>query len=675
MISLNTLRTKFGIVLSIVIGLALFAFIISLKSEMGFTGNDPVVGEVDGSDISYTEYFDEYKRVESSSGGAGADEQQADMLANAAWQSIISKYILIPGFEDISLVISNAERLSMISGEQATQTLYNAFADPRTGQYNVMAVNQFLAEVNSNPQAQQMWTSLIEQAKMERLAQKYIDIVRNGAFVNSLEVNSGIVAANNVFEGRWASKSYSSVSDSLFTVSSTEVNNYYDLHKESYKQNPSRSISYVVFEVEPTADDLIALEDKAIGVGNEFEVADNIRAFARANRGVVSESYISQTQLSNEEVEALASGNQYGPILKNNLWTISRTLDSKMAPDSIGIRHIVLQSNSEKLADSLMTVLNKGGNFAQLAAQYSMYEQTAANGGDVGIMPFSAFTGEFVAPLSSAKKGDLVKIVSGDAIQLIQVYRADKRTKHLQIATITYPIEASPATIRTINGAANVFMAEAKEGVEAFNIAADSAALTPRVATISQGERSFRGLDDSRQVARWAFGAEEGDLSEVFTVGKNYVVAILTGINNNTYTPVENVKFQINSAIMRDKKFEYISKTITGNTIEEQAKSLDSEIGTFADVNYSAFYIDGMGVEPRVIGAISASEKGTVSTPIKGGNSLYVFVVDEVVINEKQTFDAEKIRAQAMVENIFQQASLGAVQEMANVKDLRGQFF
>ena len=46
MLSLNTLRTQFGVVLSIVIGGALLAFILSLKTEMGFSGNDPEVGGV-----------------------------------------------------------------------------------------------------------------------------------------------------------------------------------------------------------------------------------------------------------------------------------------------------------------------------------------------------------------------------------------------------------------------------------------------------------------------------------------------------------------------------------------------------------------------------------------------------------------------------------------------------
>ena len=54
MISLNTLRTRFGVVLSIVIVLALLAFIISLGPEMGFFGsNDPKVGEINGDNITF----------------------------------------------------------------------------------------------------------------------------------------------------------------------------------------------------------------------------------------------------------------------------------------------------------------------------------------------------------------------------------------------------------------------------------------------------------------------------------------------------------------------------------------------------------------------------------------------------------------------------------------------
>lgn len=63
---------------------------------------------------------------------------------------------------------------------------------------------------------------------------------------------------------------------------------------------------------------------------------------------------------------------------------MARALDTKIVPDSMGIRHIVLPYTQEALADSLLTVLKGGADFAQVAAQYSVYDATAANGGEVG---------------------------------------------------------------------------------------------------------------------------------------------------------------------------------------------------------------------------------------------------------------------------------------------------
>ena len=107
MASLNTLRTKFGIVLSIIIALALLAFILSLKTEMGFSGNDPRVGVIDGEKINYSEYYDQYEQIKAQSGVQENDEQQAAMLANATWQSLISKYVMTPGFERLGLRVTS----------------------------------------------------------------------------------------------------------------------------------------------------------------------------------------------------------------------------------------------------------------------------------------------------------------------------------------------------------------------------------------------------------------------------------------------------------------------------------------------------------------------------------------------------------------------------------------
>ena len=674
MASLNTLRTKFGIVLSIIIALALLAFILSLKTEMGFSGNDPRVGVIDGEKINYSEYYETYERVRSQSGAVESDEQQSAMLANAAWQQLFSKYVLDPGFERLGIRVTEPERLAMVSGEQPSQAFYNAFADPRTGSYNVAAVSQFLAQAETNAQAQAAWQALNEQARLERLFQKYMGLVRGGTYVNALEVENGVASANNTYSGKWAGKKYASLPDSLFTVSSSEMSAYYKSHKEMFKQQPSRTLSYVIFEVNPTDDDMLALENQAKEVGAQFASAEDVRSFVRGNRnGHIADNYVAAAQLTDEEAEALTAGKQYGPVLKNNEWTMARVLDAKTAPNSLGVRHIVLPYTQEALTDSLMGVLRNGGDFAALASQYSVYDATAANGGEVGVLPFSAFTGEFAESLAGVKSGDIVKIASGDAIQIMQVYRADKPSKHYRIASITYPVEASTATRTQVHNTTGTFTVNAKES---FADAATTAAVTPRVATLVQGDRTIRGLEDSREVARWAYGAEVGDVSEIFNVGNDYVVATLTDIDNDEYAAPEKVASQIRMQLLRDKKYDAILKELSGSTLEEQAASLGSEVADFSNVSYASFYVNGPGIEPRLVGAIaSTTEKGVVSAPVKGMSGLYVFVVDDIQTEEKQTAEGEKVRAQAVAENMAQQMALPAIQQMADIQDLRGKYF
>ena len=674
MISLNTLRTKFGVILSVVIGIALLAFILSLKTEMGFTGQDPKVGEIAGENINYSEYYNEYEQIKAQSGIQETDEQQSAMLANAVWQSLIAKKLFVPAFEEMGLQFTDAERLALLSGEQFSQTLYNAFADPATGEYNVAAVSQFLAESESNPQAAAAWQQLVEQLGLESSMQKFYGLIRGGVYVNALEVAQGQKAQNESRSGKWVVKRYASVPDSLFEISSSDIKNYYNANKNAYKQLPNRQLQYVVFEVTPTDEDLAALEQEVTMVGEEFAAAEDVRAFVRENRnGSVAEAYVTASQLAADEAEALMAGKMFGPALKNNEWTMARVLDTKMAPDSLGIRHIVLPYTEVALADSLLTALKGGADFAEAAAQYSVFAQTAQIGGEVGVMPFAAFTGEFAEALATAKQGDIVKIASGDAIQLMQVYRADKPSKHIRVASITYPVLASSATRRTAHSAAGTFTVNAKES---FEEAASTAALTPRTASLVQGDRTIRGLEDSREVARWAYGAKVGDVSEIFSVGDDYVIATLTDIDNNDYMDVEKVAAQIRAQLLRDKKYEYIKVQMVAPTIEEIAEAVEAEVADYSDATPGAYYLAGPGLEPSLIGAIAmTNEKDVASAPVKGLNGVYVFTVEEITDSAAQTAEAEKVRAQASAESFITQSALQAVQEMGQIEDLRGLYF
>lgn len=676
MASLNTLRTKFGVVLSVIIALALLAFIFSLRTDMGFTNNDPKVGVINGDKIRYSEYLNEYETVKANNGGSESDEAQADALANAAWQGLIAKHMLLPEFEKMGIKVSEAERMSMLSGEHPSQVYYSAFADPQTGEYRPETISSFLTQVSANPQYQSFWSYLNSQAMLDRMMSKYLGMIRAGIYPNALEVENGVKAANESRSGRYVMLKYNTIADSLVTVSQAEVQKYYDEHKNSYIQQPHRTISYVVFEVNPTDDDMLELEKEVRAVGDEFAAAEDVRAFVRKNiKGTIADHYVSAAQLDEEEAVIL-DGGQYGPVLKSNEWVMTRAVATKMAPDSIGLSHIVLSAQDSALADSLYTALQNGADFAEAAAKYSTYTATAQNGGDIGVMPFSGFTTDMADQLAEAKKGDIIKTNIGNAIQILKVTRADAPKKFAVTGTITYPVEASEATRRDIHNTASIFTVDAKGSLEAFQNAASAAAVTPRVADIAQGERSINGLENTREMVRWANGAKIGDISEIFNVGKDYAVAILTDIDDSKYTPLEDVSFSIMQEIGRNKKFDMLKDKLSRASIDEAAKNAGTEVAQFEGVRFNDYMIAELGLEPAVIGAIAATEQtGAVSAPVKGYSGAVVFVVDNIEKGDAQSAEAEKVRLQATMENLAMQASVMAIQRMAEIDDLRGKYF
>lgn len=675
MASLNTLRTKYGIIVSVVIILALLAFIISLGPEMGFGSNDPKVGEINGDKISYSEYLNEYETVKSFTGASESTEAESDALATATWRSLITKHLFTPSLQQVGLDVTEQERMAMISGEHLSQAYYTAFADPTTGAYDVQAVTSFLAQVSTMPEYQSMWSFMNEQAVAERLMSKYMGLVKAGTYANKLEVAQGVTAANESRNGRMVVLPYTNVDNSSIEITDAEINNYFNAHKHLYTKAPYRAISYVVFDVEPTSDDMLEIENKAKTMGEEFAAAEDIRAFIRKNMGNISTAYATADQLAEDE-KVLLNGEQYGPVLKGNEWVMSRAVDTKMAPDSLGLSHIVLDATQTELIDSLYTALQGGADFAEAARAHSSYAASAELGGEIGVVPFSALTPELAEPLATAKKGDVVKVTVSGVTQLIKVTRADAAKKHVLVGSIAIPVEASSATRRDVHNIASIFSVDGKGSLDNFNAAASAAAVTPRVARVSQGERSIVGLDNSHEVVRWAYGADVQEISEIFTLGNSYVVAMLTGIDDTEYMAVSDVSEVIRETLMRDKKFEVLKAKLAGSNIDEVAKTAGVEVTPFTNVKMNDYGVAMLPLEPHLAGSIAnTTATGQLSVPVKGYSNAVVFVVDEITKSETQTADAEKVRQMATLENNAYQLASIALQNMGEIEDLRGQYF
>lgn len=668
MVSLNTLRTKFGVLLSIVIAGALLAFIFSLKTEMGFSGNDPEVGAINGEDIHYSEFLAAYDDVKSQMGELTTDEQAQQALANT-WQILLSDHVFTPGFEELGLAVGEAEHKALVRGERASNVMSSLFGNPQTGEYNVEALAAFLAEVENNPQAQKAWSFFSKQADLDRSMMKYQALVQKGAYANKLEIERGVKSANNTYNGRYVVSRYTTVADSLVTVSDSEIKAYYKANKAQYERTPYRTISYVEFNVEPTEADKAAVEAEAKAAAEQFATVSDLKAYTRDNRHAsVAQTYITAAQMTAEESAALTKGKMYGPALVADQWRAARVAEVRNVPEKYTLSHIVLNYTDEKLADSLVTVAKKG-DFAALASQYSLATDTAAEGGKIGEVTYASLAPEFADALLGKKKGDIVKISMGNVIQILKVEGVSAIQKHYKLATLEYPLVASQQTQRDVHNQASLFaVTAAKEGFEATTNAQSQVS---RTVTIEKAARAVRGIDGhSLEVVFWANKAKVGDVSELIKLDNNhYVVATLTEINDSEYRSVNEVASQIKSTLLRDKKFEIISAKMAGATLEEVAAAAESEVKNFENVKYDAYYIPGIGVEPRVLGAIASLEQGKLSAPIKGASGVFVLVTDGVTVaDEAQTLEAEKVKQQAAAEQSATRAFY-AVQELANVED------
>ena len=410
MVTLNTLRTKFGILLSVIIAGALLAFVFSLKTDMGFTGNDPKVGSIDGKDINYTEFLAAYDDVKSQMGEMTTDAQAQQALANT-WQILLSERVFQPAFEGLGIAVGAAEHKAMVRGELPSNVFGSLFVNPQTGEYNVEALTQFLVEVENNPQAQKAWAFFSKQADLDRAMTKYQALVQKGAYVNKLEVERGVKNSNNTYNGRYVVSRYNTVADSLVNVSDSEIKAYYKAHKAQYKQTPYRTISYVEFEVVPTEADKAAVEAEAKAAAEQFATVKDFVTYSRENRHAsVAQTYITAAQMTAEESDALVKGKMYGPVLVADEWRAARVADVRNVAEKLTLSHIVLDYSATELADSLVQVAKKG-DFAALAAQYSLVPETAAQGGKIGEVTYSSLAPEFADALVGKKKGDIVDVV------------------------------------------------------------------------------------------------------------------------------------------------------------------------------------------------------------------------------------------------------------------------
>ena len=688
MATLNTLRTRGGVIVSIVIGIALLAFLLGDLSSAGnmMNARKMRVGEIDGNKIGYLEYTEQVDYLtgiqQTMTGKDALSSEEQMQVQNFAWDNLLNKYVLAPGFEDAGILVSENEQVDMVDGNYISPVITGTFVNPNTGVYDPAMLRNFVSNMDQDPtgKAGMIWNYMKNQMVKQRLFTKYVGLVSKGIYVTDLEVEQGVNNANSLSNIAYILKEYSQIPDSTVTVPESDVRKYYKEHERMFRQSASRDIEYVVFDVLPSQDDYAAVEKTVNEMAAEFAAAENPFQFATLNSQIPPvKRYLTENQLP-APLAGYAFGpdskQMYGPVLDNDVYTMARVADVKMLPDSIGARHILLPADKKAQADSILTALKGGASFAELSEKYSIDPQAKLRGGDLGVFSPDQMVEEFSQAALDTKQGDFFETTTRFGIHIGQVTSKSKPVKKVQLAVITDKVEPSEATQQAVYGKVSQFIAAANGSAENFAKAVSDNALSKRVARIHNTERNISGMDNSREIVRWAFNAEQGDVSPVTEVDGNYVVALLTGVSEDGIAPLTAVSQNIATILRQQIKGKMLSDSLSGGTsLQAVATKVGAEVKEAGDVDFNSFYVNGVGVEPALIGAVSAVQPGALSKPVVGMAGVYLFDVTGRQNTDNVTPESERARLESMGLSYLSELFSQVLVEAANVKDNRVKFF
>jgi len=180
------------------------------------------------------------------------------------------------------------------------------------------------------------------------------------------------------------------------------------------------------------------------------------------------------------------------------------------------------------------------------------------------------------------------------------------------------------------------------------------------------------------EVVRWAADAKVGEVSDLIKLDDSYVVAVVKAVDESEYKSLDKMSSQIKNTLLRQKKAVLLKEKMQGATLEEIAANAGSKVQEFSDAKTSAYYVKGLGVEPRVLGAVATvtpETKGALLPLVEGNSGVYAVVVNDIAVEENQTAETERVKAQAEAESMASRRALWALQDKAEVVDNTVSFF
>lgn len=691
---LQKTREKAGMAVSIIIALALLSFIIdpqTLETAFNAMSSRNDVGVINGKTISYLDFqqdVDKFTTInEMVTGSSAQSEQQQEQVRNAAWQSLLDRYLFVKNAKAAGIRVGEEEMKDLLAGDMISPVVSQnpAFMD-ENGNFSKDALQNLINNISQDQtgRLKEYWNYIQNTVYTQQFYAKYGSLFTNSNFQNPLMLRRAIAENNNTTNVDFVMVPNYGM-DTTVKVSGDEVRKYYESHKNMFKQNASRDMEYVVFEVKPSEADINATNEAIGKVYDEFSTTDNMKSFlARNSEKGQNEYWYKAGELStvnsgiSEFVDANAQGTS--PIVSdNNVFYAARIMATAQIPDSVYVRHILLQGATETKADSLLNVLVKGENFSNVAASYSADTRSAADGeqGNVGWMTQTYMIPGFESVLTAqVGKPYIVKTQYGTHI--VEVAKRTAPVAKKQVAILEKTALASGETFNSYYAQASKFSKIAAGKYNNYKAAVDSMGLYSHPMKVTEATSSYGSISQAKEVTRWVFDNKVGKVSEIITVNNNYLfVATVTGIHKEGIAKIDEVKEAIRQQLYAQKASEKaaadIAQKIQGiSDLQAIADTLHSSVSTGVDVRFAS--LAGQGLDPKFIGAASVAPEGKICGPVAGTIGTYIFKVNSRDTGSFYTEDDAR-NAATQMNNYTTQMILPVMMMESDVRDHRARFY
>ncbi len=334
---------KRSIFLIIVIGMALFAFVISgvFTSNGGFGANKPI-GEINGEEIDY-ETFN--MMVEQAQNVYGLNTLGA---VNLAWNQGIKNQALLQELKKLGIDAGKDQLEQIISADESI--VMNPLFQNEIGLFDFNKFSGYISQLkSSNPNMYDQWR-FQEQNIISLAKQKiYFDLIKSSVIYTDVESNIQYHLENDKVNIEYLRLPYDIIPDTIIQIKDSEILSYMKNNREIYEKGESRKLEYVFIpDVASSLDEnniRTNLEQLKDGFSQINRVSNNIEEIPGFKNvkdysefieiySDVSWDSIFKTKQDivgdfSDILFGLKIGEVFGPYKDGNTFKISRMIDKK----------------------------------------------------------------------------------------------------------------------------------------------------------------------------------------------------------------------------------------------------------------------------------------------------------------------------------------------------------